>query len=217
MSIKSFFRWLRVNKSVEIDVSQDVQKPKLEPTAPRIPSEEEINSILNQPDTEDWEGIRDRAILELLYSSGLRVSELCDMQLEDVREIEVFIAKGKRSKGRTVPLNESASHWISEYIYRCRDYAPGWLWQRNNGIKMIRQDVFDLVTKYAKKAHVSNVSPHTLRHACATHLLNAGADLRLIQEVLGHSSISSTERYTHLSSQRTQTMFKQYHPRKAQE
>lgn len=217
MSIKSFFSWLRKSKHIEIDVALDVTKPKLEPTAPRVPTVQEVGAILSSPDTEDWDGIRDRAILELLYSSGLRASELCDLKLQDVRDAEVFVAKGKRSKGRTVPVNEAATYWVQQYIERCRGDEEGYLWQRNNGNRLSRQDLFDLVTKYARAAFVQGVSPHTLRHACATHLLNAGADLRLIQEVLGHSSIASTEKYTHLSSQRTQSMFKQYHPRRLEE
>jgi site-specific recombinase XerD len=190
-----------------------VAKPKHERTEQRIPTRDEIERLLNAPDCDDWEGIRDKAMMELLYSSGLRASELCALELKDIGDAQVFIAKGKRSKARMVPMTETASECVQQYIERCRGEDKGLLWQRINGLPLSRIDLFGIVVKYAKKAALDNISPHTLRHACATHLLDAGADLRLIQEVLGHSSISSTQRYTHLSSQNVQSMFQKFHPR----
>lgn len=208
MSARSFTDWLRKTKVLGEDIAIDITKPKLELTAPRIPSRDEVIRLINAPDCDDWSGIRDRAILELLYGSGLRASELCDLRDGDVHLDKVFIAKGKRSKPRTVPITHTASFWIEQYIERCReDNGTPWLWQRMKGDRLTPGDLYDIVTRYAKAVGLQEVTPHTLRHACATHLLDAGADLRMIQIVLGHSSISSTQRYTHLSSQSVQDMF----------
>lgn len=209
MSLKSFFKWCRKSQLCH-DITEDIDKPKHERTSPRIPSRAEVEHMLSLP-ADDWEGIRDRAMMELLYSSGLRASELISLQLKDIGIDQVFIAKGKRSKPRMVPITPTASHWLQQYIDRCS--IKGVLWQRINDLPFTRLDLYDIVVRYAKKAGLCDVTPHTLRHACATHLLNAGADLRLIQEVLGHSSISSTQRYTHLSSHNVQQMFQKFHRR----
>lgn len=216
MAIRLYCRFLRRNKLIGFDLTEDIAPPKNNQKAPRVPTVEEIERILAQPDTKTDKGIRDRAILELLYSSGLRASELCSIKLQDEAGKQIRITCGKRSKTRTIPITESAKHWIARYL-KVRRFEDGYLFQSPNRKQLTRQTLCRMVNTYAKKAGVEGVTPHTLRHACATHLLDQGADIRLIQEVLGHSSIASTQRYTHLSSRKMQEMFQQFHPRKKTE
>lgn len=210
MSLRSFCRFLRKTKAIQFDLTEDIETPRLNHKAPRIPSVKEIESILNQPDEQSTTGLRDKAILNLLYSSGLRASELCDLELEDWKGDCVLVKCGKRSKTRTVPVTEEARQTIEKYIKQARGQDEGFLFVTIMGKRIKRQLLSKTVTEYAAKAGISGVTTHTLRHACATHLLDAGADLRLIQEVLGHSSIASTQRYTHLSSNKIQEMFQQF-------
>jgi integrase/recombinase XerD len=212
MSIRSFCRYIRKTKAITDDLTQDIKAPRNNLKAPNVPSMTQVDRILAQPNVKTESGLRDRAILELLYSSGLRASELSDLTTRDIVGDSVIVRCGKRDKTRTVPLTTAARHWISKYMQkRGKDY--GYLFLTLNRKQLRRQLLFAIVRDYANKAGVAQVSTHTMRHACATHLLDQGADIRLIQEVLGHSSIASTQRYTHLSSARVQTMFQQFHPR----
>lgn len=214
MAIRSYCRFLRRSKAIDFDLTEDITPPRNNQKTPRVPTVEEVNRILEQPNLETESGTRDKAILELLYSSGLRASELCDLKLEDFKDNSVLVKCGKRSKARTVPVTIQAVVAINIYIDQHRGRAKGYLFQTVMQKKLRRQLLCAIVGDYAKKAGIEGVTTHTLRHACATHLLDAGADLRLIQEVLGHSSIASTQRYTHLSSNKMQEMFQQFHPRK---
>ncbi len=214
MSIRSFCRFLRKIKAVPDDITLDVCVPLVRQIEPYVPTLDETALILDQPDKGTESGRRDKAMLEVLYSSGLRASELCDLRLEDWAQDSITVRRGKRCKTRTVPLTESASQAIQDYVAKDRGRDSGPLFQTIMGKKLRRQLLSKIVGTYAKKAGIEGITTHTLRHACATHLLDQGADLRLIQEVLGHSSIASTQRYTHLSSNKMQEMFKQFHPRK---
>ncbi len=214
MSIRAYCRFLRRNKAIVFDLTQDITPPKNRQKAPRIPTIEEIEKILAQPNIETESGLRDRAILELLYSSGLRASELCDLEIKDIQENQVLVRCGKRSKTRSVPITKEAYYWIKRYIEEHRGHDQGYLFVTKMYKQIRRQLLCALVGDYARKAAIEGVTTHTLRHACATHLLDEGADLRMIQEVLGHSSIASTQRYTHLTSNKIQSMFQQFHPRK---
>lgn len=214
MAIRAYCRFLRRIKAIAHDLTEDVSPPKNNQKAPRIPSIEEMQELLNMPNIETESGLRDRAILELLYSSGLRATELCSLQIHEVAISKVMVSEGKRSKTRTVPITEEAYMWIERYIAQYRGKENGTLFLTKMKKPLRRQLLCKMIAEYAKKAGIEGVTTHTLRHACATHLLDAGADLRLIQEVLGHSSIASTQRYTHLSSSKMQEMFTQYHPRK---
>lgn len=214
MAIRAYCRHLKRTKQVAVDLTEDITPPRSNQKAPRIPTMEEIEQLLSMPNVETESGTRDKAILELLYSSGLRASELCSLEIEDFKMNSVIIKCGKRSKTRTVPLNNEAQKSIVDYITRYRGKRPGYLFQTIMGKQLRRQLLCALVTDYANRAGIEGVTTHTLRHACATHLLDQGADLRLIQEVLGHSSIASTQRYTHLSSNKMQEAFQQFHPRK---
>lgn len=217
MAIRAYCRYLRRSKFIVTDLTEDITPPRNNQKAPRVPTVEEVNKILEQPNTETQSGMRDRAILELLYSSGLRASELCSLQLHHIGPSKVMVSCGKRSKTRTVPMTEEAFSWIDRYIMLHRGKEKGYLFQTKMGKQIRRQLLCAMVTSYATKAQVEGVTTHSLRHACATHLLDQGADLRLIQEVLGHSSIASTQRYTHLSSQKIEEMFNKFHPRKRNE
>lgn len=214
MAIRSYCTYLRKTKVITLDLTEDVTPPRYNITAPYIPTIEEINAIMAAPNIDTESGTRDKAILELLYSSGLRASELCDLKIDDYREGSIIVRCGKRGKIRTIPLTESAGDAINDYVARFRGKRSGPLFQTITGKAIRRQLLHAIVVDYAHKARVKDVTTHTLRHACATHLLDQGADLRLIQEVLGHSSIASTQRYTHLSSTKMNQMFQQFHPRK---
>lgn len=214
ISIKSYCNYLCRKKILPTDILLEIKLPKTTLKAPKIPTVEEINRIILQIDTDKETGLRDKAMLELLYSSGLRASELCNLALEDFKGDTIVVKCGKRDKTRAVPITEEASKSIYSYLV-VRGIEEGYLFLTELGRPLRRQLLNKIVCRYARKADVSSVTTHTLRHACATHLLDEGADLRLIQEVLGHSSIATTQRYTHLSSNKMQQMFKQFHPRKA--
>lgn len=214
MSIRSFYRFLRRIKAIDSDFIEGVQVPRHKIKAPRIPTKEEVGRMLDLPDTTQETGARDKAMLELIYSSGLRASELCDLEFKDYGGNCVTVISGKGEKTRTVPITEEARKWISLYIIGYRGTEEGFLFITQAHKKGInRRLLAEIVGRYAKKARLEGLTPHTLRHACATHLLDAGADLRLIQEILGHSSITSTQRYTHLTSHKMQEKFQQFHPR----
>lgn len=212
-SIKAFCKQLAKNKVLSFDLNEDISKPRFELKALEVPSIQDIVSILSKPDVETEEGIRDRAMMELLYSSGLRVSELASLDIRDFREGEVFVRCGKRRKTRTVPLTESAMLWIERYV-EIREDSVSWLFQTSSAKPMSRKLILEIVKRYVSRAGLSGITVHSFRHACATHLLGNGADLRFIQELLGHSSVATTQRYTQLTSENMKAMFKQFHPSK---
>lgn len=223
-SIKSFCRFLRKQKVMKEDVTEDVPVPMQKTKPPKVPTRQEMELLLQQPDVATESGLRDRAIMELMYSSGLRATELCELKLADFRNNQITVTCGKGNKTRCVPVTEEAAHWVSLYIEKHRagaSYAERYNNSMNShlfiteiGSEIQRQLLCKKIVRYAKQAGLQEVTPHTLRHACATHLLDEGADLRLIQEVLGHASINSTQIYTHLSSNTMQKMFHQFHPRR---
>lgn len=214
MSLRALSRHMQRNKIVSEDITDNVPVPRNNQIAPKIMSRAEIDRLLAQPDLSTPTGLRDRAILELLYSSGLRASELCALDLEDWQENSVRIKLGKRQKTRTIPITRAANEYIERYVKEAR--GEGFvdaLFLTCQGKRLRRQLLCRLVVNYAEHAEIEGVSTHSLRHACATHLLDAGADLRLIQEVLGHSSLQATQRYTHLSGEQMKARFEQFHPR----
>ncbi len=216
-SIKVFFSWLRQNNEVEVNVCENIDAPKRSKKMPRVPTREQINRMITLPDCETWEGLRDRALLELMYSSGLRASEICGLQKRDIAENSVHVSSGKGGKTRTVPLTLMASKYLKKYMETLDDQSTESLFVTVQGKVFSRHALVRSVKAYARLAEISDCTPHTLRHACATHLLESGADIRLIQEVLGHASISSTQRYTQLTSAKTSQMFNEFHPRAANE
>lgn len=217
IAVKVLFRFLHREKIVHDNFAQHLNHPKLWQTLPDILSIEEMENLLRQPDLSTCLGLRDRAILEVLYSSGLRVSELCGLLLYAVDDkfVRVF---GKGRKERLVPIGAKAIEAIDNYISHSsrhiQDNDNPLLFLSAKGKPLDRITVWRMVKNYAEKAGISkSISPHTFRHSFATHLLDNGADLRIIQEMLGHAHISSTERYTHVSNTQLQAAFHKHHPR----
>lgn len=218
MALKVFFRFLKREGHLKLDLAQHLISPKLWQRLPEVLDPDEVEKLLQQPDASTPAGARDKAILEVLYASGLRVSEVCSLTLYSVDDTFVRV-KGKGSKERTVPIGVKALQAVDHYLthFRCatdseRETA---LFVTVKGKAMNRTAVWGMVKRYARQAGIAKrLSPHTLRHSFATHLLNNGADLRVIQEMLGHSNISSTDRYTHVSPTHLQAAFDAFHPRK---
>jgi len=214
MSIKVFCRFLRREGVLEQDVAQAIESPRLWQLVPDILTIEEMELLLNIPDSETYAGTCDRAILEVLYASGLRVSELCALTIYSIDDEAVKVL-GKGGKERVVPIGKKALTAVDRYL--CfREHLPNEkLFLTQKGRPIDRVSIWKMVKNYAKKAGIAkDISPHTLRHSFATHLLEMGADLRIIQEMLGHSSIATTDRYTHVNAFRLQEAFEKFHPRK---
>ncbi len=214
ISVKVFFKFLKREKVLKDNPAAVLTSPGKWQLIPEVLSEEEVLRLLNAPDSSSREGARDKAILELLYSSGLRVSELCSLKLNAVDETTVRVL-GKGGKERIVPLGQPALAAIDHYLGKGRgEDGMDQLFVNSRGKPIDRVFVWKLVKYYSQKVGIrKNVTPHTLRHTFATHLLDHGADLRVIQEMLGHSSISSTDRYTHVSRSRLIDAFHSFHPK----
>jgi integrase/recombinase XerD len=216
IALKVFFRFLKREDVIQHNVSVLLETPKVWQLIPDVLSVEEMECLLSQPDPATQKGARDRAILEVLYASGLRVSELCQLNIGDVDDTYLRI-KGKGGKERVVPIGSKAIMAIDRYLAFRDDVAAErrdalFVGQRNRPINRI--SVWGLVKHYARRAGITKtIFPHTFRHSFATHLLDNGADLRVIQELLGHASISSTDRYTHVSCTHLHEAFQAFHPR----
>ncbi|MCC5832815.1 MAG: tyrosine recombinase XerD [Chlamydiales bacterium] len=215
IALKVFLRFLFREGILEQNLSVLLETPKLWQLIPEVMTQDEVNRLLEAPDSKTPAGARDRAILEVLYGSGLRVSEVCSLSLYSIDERSVRVT-GKGGKERVVPIGCAALQAVDYYLTRFRDRFKGdALFLTNRGNPIDRITVWKMIKKYAKKANIQKIiSPHTLRHSFATHLLDNGADLRIIQEMLGHSHIASTDRYTHVSQSRLQSAFSKFHPRK---
>jgi len=219
-SLKRFYRYCLRQGRIKADPTLNIDSPKLPRPLPRSLTEEDVESLLAAPPVEKALGLRDRAMLETLYASGLRVSELVALKLSQVsQDMGVVRVVGKGSKERLVPLGEEALAWIRRYLKEAR---PGLLGGRAaddlfvtaRGAAMTRQMFWHLLRRHARAAGLRKpISPHTLRHAFATHLLNHGADLRVVQLLLGHSDISTTQIYTHVARERLKQLHAKHHPR----
>lgn len=213
MSLRVFFRFLKREGSLENDPTALLEAPKMWQLIPEVLTSDEIEALLSAPDVDLEEGGRDKAVLETLYATGIRVSELCSLDLHDVGENTVRVI-GKGGKERIVPIGEEALLAIDTYLGQWRDDKKKPLFLSKQGKRLNRTTVWKQIKRYAKKAGIQKeVSPHTLRHSFATHLLDHGADLRVIQEMLGHADIGTTDRYTHLSNKRLFKAFDTFHPR----
>jgi integrase/recombinase XerD len=221
-SLRGFFSFLFSNKVIDTDITEKAELPKSRRSLPDTLSIDEMLAILEQPDITTKAGIRDRAMLELLYACGLRVSELCGIKQRDMLlEQEVIRVFGKGSKERIVPIGSSALEWVGTYQVEVRPHFMKtgvstndilFLNQRGTGIS--RMSVWNIVSKATMDAGIEkHVHPHTFRHSFATHLLEGGADLRALQEMLGHSDISTTQIYTHIDREFIRQVHKTYHPR----
>lgn len=218
--LRSFFRYaIRQNWCV-VDPSLDVEPPKLGRALPKSLSESEVEALLEAPRVSDPVEFRDRAMLELLYACGLRVSELVGLTLLSVSINQGIVrVVGKGSKERLVPMGEEALLWLQRYLSEARPElvakkSNDFLFPSLRGQQMTRQTFWHRIKLYAKRAEIrSPLSPHTLRHAFATHLLNHGADLRVVQMLLGHADLTTTQIYTHVAQQRLQDLHSAHHPR----
>ena len=219
-SMRRFYRYLMRDNRISLDPTIQIQSPKLPRSLPKSLNEEEVIALLNAPNIEEPAGLRDRAMLELLYACGLRVSELVGVKVTEVSLSDgVVRITGKGSKTRLVPMGEEAVDWISRYLGAARaailqKRLCDALFVTNRGEAMTRQAFWYLIKRYALLAGITkHMSPHVLRHAFATHLLNHGADLRVVQMLLGHSDISTTQIYTHVARERLKQLHSIHHPR----
>ncbi len=219
VSIKVLHRFLAREKRIKTDVTDVLTLPRLWKRLPTYLTQKEVDSILKAPNLRTEEGKRDQAILEFLYSSGVRVSELSNLKRQDVNLESGFLkCFGKGGKERIVPLGSKAKEAIQFYLKVLEDKKstggePLFL-GKGQKAKMTRQAIWAIVKKYAKLARISKkITPHTFRHSFATHLLEGGADLRVVQELLGHADISTTQIYTHVSKDRLKSVHHQFHPR----
>jgi integrase/recombinase XerD len=219
-SLKRFFRWLQRQNRIAIDPTLNIDTPKLPRNLPKNLTEKDVECLLAAPDVETPRGERDKAMLETLYASGLRVSELVTLKLPQVsQDMGVVRVLGKGSKERLVPLGEEALASVRRYIAVARPVllagkASDVLFVTSRGGAMTRQSFWQIIKRYASLAGLNTtISPHVLRHAFATHLLNHGADLRVVQLLLGHSDISTTQIYTHVASERLKQLHSKHHPR----
>lgn len=219
-SMRRFYRYLMRDNKISLDPTMQIQSPKLPRSLPKSLNEEEVIALLNAPNVTEPAGLRDRAMLELLYACGLRVSELVGVKVTEVSVSDgVVRITGKGSKTRLVPMGEEAVDWISRYLSDARSAILqkrlcDALYVTNRGEAMTRQAFWYLIKRYALLAGINkHMSPHVLRHAFATHLLNHGADLRVVQMLLGHSDISTTQIYTHVARERLKQLHSMHHPR----
>jgi len=220
VSIRQFFKYLLMEKIIDQDPASGIGTPKMRKGLPGVITLDEVETLLTAPDESSPEGLRDAAMLEVLYATGIRVSELVGLKLNDVNfELGFVVVYGKGSKERIVPIGDKAREKLLEYLGTSR---PAMLKAREAkalfvtrlGRGMTRQGFWKIIKHCSLKAGIAKkISPHTLRHSFATHLLERGADLRTIQIMLGHSDISTTQIYTHVESERLKVIHKKYHPR----
>ena len=219
-SFRRFYRYLLREGVIAEDCTADIAMPKIGRTLPQSLSEDEVDALLAAPNVSEPLGNRDRAMLELLYATGVRVSELINLKMSQMNLNQgVIRIVGKGNRERLIPFGDEAQDWLREFIDGARieillERQTDYLFPTRRGDRMTRQAFWHIIKRYAKKAGVQKkLSPHTVRHAFATHLLNNGADLRVIQLLLGHSDVSTTQIYTHVARQRMKELHSQHHPR----
>lgn len=219
-TLRRFYRYALLTNLIKQDPTLHIEAPKMPKSLPKTLSESQVENLLNAPDVNTPLGMRDRAMLELLYASGLRVSELVNVSIAEVSTQDgVVRVTGKGSKTRLVPMGQEAAEWIDRYLANARsEILKGSLsdavFVTTRGDAMTRHAFWHIIQRYALQAGISqHISPHVLRHAFATHLLNHGADLRVVQMLLGHADISTTQIYTHVARERLQQLHKVHHPR----
>jgi integrase/recombinase XerD len=219
-SLRRFYGYYIRENSIKVDPTALIESPHIGQPLPASLSEQDVELLLDAPEVTNALGFRDRTMLEMLYATGLRVSELVNLKFEQIsfRQGVVRII-GKGNKERLVPVGEEAMSWLENYMGQARKTILGerqcdYLFVTNRADSMTRQAFWHIIKRYAKKAGINKeLSPHTLRHAFATHLLNHGADLRVVQLLLGHSDLSTTQIYTHIARERLKELHSKYHPR----
>ena len=219
-SFRRFYRYLVREALRDADPTADIEMPRIGRSLPKTLSEDEVDSLLNAPNTDEPLGHRDRAMLELLYATGLRVSELINLRQSQVNFNQgVLRIVGKGDRERLIPLGDESQRWLTDFIDGPRmeillERQTDYLFPTRRGDRMTRQAFWHIIKRYADKAGIrKKLSPHSLRHAFATHLLNRGADLRVVQLLLGHSDLSTTQIYTHVARERLKDLHSEHHPR----
>ncbi len=220
VAIKVFHRYLMSQRYIHEDVTSVIETPKLWKTVPDVLDLNEVEAIINSPNTRLKQGLRDKAALELMYATGMRVSELVNLKLSDLHMDVGFVkCLGKGQKERIIPVGSKALEALQKYIEKAR---PKFLKQKESnalfltrlGRQMSRQSFWMMIKRYVRETRIKKrVTPHTLRHSFATHLLQRGADLRIVQELLGHTNISTTQIYTHINKERLKQIHQKFHPR----
>lgn len=218
VTVRSLFKFLILDGHLKRDPSANIETPKSWQSLPKFLISEEVERLLESPDVSTETGVRDKAMLEVLYATGVRVSELVGLKLSDLNlDLGVVVTLGKGSKERTVPMGQSAVKWTRTYL----SIRPKILGKRESpvlflslkGQPITRQAFWKIVVAYGEQAGIGHITPHLLRHSFATHLLENGADLRSVQMMLGHSDISTTQIYTHITNERLKEIYKRFHPR----
>lgn len=222
-SVKNFHRFCLLEKITQDDQSHDISMPKIERHLPQILTSDEIDLMIESIDTQTPLGLRNRALLELIYGSGVRVSELLNMKISHIHITSGLIdVLGKGNKERIVPMGDQASYWLRKYVtdgrLRLKPDGHDYLFVNNQGKRLSRQGFFKLLKKLALNVGITkDISPHTFRHSFATHLLENGVDLRMVQDLLGHEDISTTQIYTHVNQKHIKDIYLKTHPRAKEE
>ena len=218
-SIRSFYQYLVRTKKIKEDPTEGIQSPKVEKRVPSVLSSKEVELLLEQPKAVDLKGIRDKAMLEFAYATGMRVTEIINLNLEDVNLKEGYVSCTNANKQRNIPLGAISINALKEYIKKARPYLiksedEKSLFVNINGKRLTRQGFWKIIKYYKEQAHITkDITPHVLRHSFATHLLQNGADLKAIQTMLGHSDISSTQVYMQFQDEGLKNIYKKAHPR----
>ena len=218
-SIRSFYQYIAKNDLIDHDPTSELESPKVEKKLPQILSTEEVELLLEQPQCVDLKGFRDKAMLELLYATGIRVSELIQLDIQDLNLDMAFIKCNKGTRERMIPIGSMAISALKNYLNKSRpmliqNNEEKALFINVNGGRLTRQGFWKIIKQYKNQAKISkDITPHTLRHSFAAHLLENGADLRSIQEMLGHSDISSTQIYAQIAKNKIMEVYKKTHPR----
>ncbi|MFL2020145.1 site-specific tyrosine recombinase XerD [Weissella hellenica] len=219
-TLRKFFEFLQLNKMIQKNPMEQVDSPKKAQHIPAVLTLEEVEMLLQVPDTNTPLGLRNRTILEVLYATGLRVSELVNLKLDNLHlDLGLIQTIGKGDKERIIPIGDVASKWLTHYLNDARPLLGKQqdahvIFLNDHGHQLTRQGIWKLIKQWVKQAGITKeVSPHTLRHSFATHILENGADLRIVQELLGHADISTTQIYTHISNKRLTEVYQRAHPR----
>ena len=218
-SIRSFYQFVVRNKKVKVDPTMNIQSPKIEKRVPSVLTSKEVELLLDQPKDVDLKGIRDKAMLEFAYATGMRVTEIISLNVEDVNLEEGFVTCKTGSKQRIIPLGTMSLNALKEYVEEARgilvkNEKETALFVNVNGGRLTRQGFWKIIKYYKEQAHITkDITPHVLRHSFATHLLQNGADLKAIQVMLGHSDISSTQVYMQFQEEGLKNVYKKAHPR----
>ncbi len=218
-SIRSFYQFVLKNKKIKADPTQNIQSPKIEKRIPSVLTAKEVELLLNQPKDVDLKGIRDKAMLEFAYATGMRVTEIISLNIDDINLDEGYVVCKNANKQRKIPLGTMSLKALREYVDDARDVlvkteGEQALFVNINGTRLTRQGFWKIIKFYKEQAHIEkDITPHVLRHSFATHLLQNGADLKAIQTMLGHSDISSTQVYMQFQDDGIKNVYKKAHPR----